>query len=71
MQQPVITIRDATVEDLPRIFAIYNEEVEHGIATFDVEPRRVGRDDDWQTGRAPYHPVVVAVDANGRVAGWA
>jgi phosphinothricin acetyltransferase len=71
MQQPAITIRDATVEDLPQVFAIYNEEVESGIATFDVEPRRVGRDDEWLTGRAPYHPVVVAEDPGGRVVGWA
>ena len=66
-----ITIRDATIDDLPRIFAIYNREVEHGIATFDVEPRRAGADDGWLTERAAYHPVLVADDAAGAVVGWA
>ena len=65
-----IEIRDATVDDLPRIFAIYNEEVVHGIATFDVEPRVTGVDDRWLTDRDPVHPVLVAV-AEGRVCGWA
>jgi phosphinothricin acetyltransferase len=64
------TLRDATPADLPRIFAIYNHEVEHGIATFDVEPRRTGEDDGWLTDRASFHPVVVA-EADGQVAGWA
>lgn len=41
-----------------------------GIATFDIEPRQAGRDDGWLTGRAPYHPVTVAV-ADGEIAGWA
>ena len=66
-----ITIRDATVADLPRIFEIYNHEVEHGTSTFDVEPRRAGADDGWLTDRATYHPVLVATDAAGAVAGWA
>ncbi len=41
-----------------------------GIATFDIEPRRPGRDDGWLTGRAPYHPITVAVDDENPV-GWA
>jgi L-amino acid N-acyltransferase YncA len=66
-----IEIRDATKEDLPRIFEIYNREVEQGISTFDVEPRRAGADDGWLTDRADYHPVLVAIDDSGSVAGWA
>jgi len=64
-------IRLATRDDLPRIFAIYNREVETGIATFDIEAREPGRDDGWLTDRAPYHPVTVAVDGAGEIAGWA
>ena len=56
-----IDIRPAVLDDLPRIFAIYNREVEGGVATFDIEPREPGRDDGWLTDRAPYHPVTVAV----------
>lgn len=64
-----IEIRDATASDLPRIFAIYNAEVEHGISTFDVEPRLAGIDDGWLTKRERFHPVLVALGA-GEVAGW-
>lgn len=66
-----VEIRDATPEDLGAIFAIYNEEVLHGTSTFDTEPRVVGRDDAWLTGRdRDRHPVLVAT-VGGEVAGWA
>ena len=65
-----IHTRPALLADLPRIFAIYNREVEGGVATFDIESREPGRDDEWLTARAPYHPVTVAV-AEGKVVGWA
>ena len=71
MARREITIRDATAADLPRIFAIYNREVEHGIATFDVEPRHVGTDEAWLSERPPFHPVLVAIDGGDEVAGWA
>src|SRR5215218_10232948 len=68
-QQP--TIRDARVGDLEAIFDIYNHEVLHGTATFDTEPRVVGRDDGWLTERdANRHPVIIA-EVDNRVAGWA
>jgi len=66
-----IELRLADRGDLPRIFAIYNREVETGIATFDIDTREPGRDDGWLTDRAPYHPVTVAVDGAGAIAGWA
>jgi len=71
LDEAAIEIRDATVADLPRIFAIYNREVEEGIATFDVEPRIAGVDDAWLGGRDVQHPVLVAVDDTGDVIGWA
>ncbi len=64
-------LRDATIADLPRIFAIYNREVEHGIATFDVEPQIAGVDDRWLTEREPHHPVLVAAGPGGEALGWA
>lgn len=70
MDRPQIAIRDAATTDLPAIFAIYNDEVEHGIATFDVEPKRVGADDAWLTDRPPFHPVLVAVSESVEVVGW-
>lgn len=64
-------MRDARLEDLDAIFEIYNDEVLNGIATFDTEPRVVGRDDGWLTDRdTGRHPAVVATVAD-RVAGWA
>ena len=70
MGEREITIRDAVPADLPRIFAIYNEEIEHGIATFEVEPKDVERDRDWLTDRGELYPVIVAV-AGDEVVGWA
>ena len=66
-----VEIRDATPEDLSRVFEIYNREVEGGISTFDVEPRRVGDHAGWLTDRPDYHPVLVATDEDGAVLGWA
>lgn len=71
MHDDAFEIRDAAVADLPGIFAIYNREVEEGIATFDVEPRVTGVDDAWLTARATEHPVLVAADGDGAVTGWA
>jgi len=63
-------VRDAGLADLPAIFAIYNEQVLHGTATFDTEPRVAGRDDHWLTARdLTRHPVLVA-ERDGAVAGW-
>ena len=65
------SVRDGRLEDLEAIFEIYNHEVLHGVATFDTEPRVIGRDDGWLTGRdTDRHPVVVAV-VDERVVGWA
>lgn len=65
-----ITTRDATPADLPRIFEIYNDEIEHGIATFEVEPKTVDGDRAWLTDRGGLYPVIVATDATD-VFGWA
>ena len=57
--------------DLPGVFAIYNEHVLHGIATFETEPYEPGRDDGWLTARDPsLYPVLVA-EEDGELAGWA
>jgi phosphinothricin acetyltransferase len=70
MPDAPLEIRDATRADLPRIFAIYNAEVEHGIATFDVVPKDPEGDLTWLTERDEIHPVIVA-EADGEVVGWA
>jgi phosphinothricin acetyltransferase len=69
-EQVSLAVRDAAPADLDAIFAIYNEEVLHGTATFDTEPRVRGIDNGWLTDRDPArHPVLVAEDA-GVLAGW-
>lgn len=62
-------IRAAQVEDLGRIFEIYNREVESEVSTFDTVPRRLDRDEGWLTAREDRYPVVVALAAEELV-GW-
>ena len=33
-----VTIRKSVESDLPALLDIYNHEVEHGVATFDLKP---------------------------------
>ena len=40
-----MTIRPARESDLPELLAIYNYEVEHGVATLDLNPRTT---DEWK-----------------------
>lgn len=64
-------IRDAAAGDLDGIFAIYDEQVLRGTATFETQPRSAAERREWfeQYDRARY-PVVVAAEG-GAVAGWA
>ena len=70
-------IRPATVADLPGIFAIYDEEVRHGTATFDTEPKTPDERLAWfrDDGKGRY-PILVAelpstaADAAPTIAGW-
>lgn len=63
-------IRDAAESDLAAIFAIYNDEVERGISTFDTEPLSRDRDGDWLSARPDRYPVLVAADHADRIVGW-
>jgi L-amino acid N-acyltransferase YncA len=65
-----ITIRDATEKDVPAIADIYNYEVLHGTATFDLEPKSVEDRLDWlQHTQKPPHCVLVVADGVA-VVGW-
>lgn len=67
-----LTIRTATRADLPGIFAIYDHEVLHGTATAQTIPFTLGERDAWFDRHTPdLHPLVVATDSHGSVAGWA
>lgn len=64
-------LRDATEHDLPGIFAIYDEQVLHGTATFDTVPKRERERLDWfQSQPEGRYPILVAEDAGG-IVGWA
>jgi L-amino acid N-acyltransferase YncA len=62
-----VSIRPAVEEDLPALLAIYNYEVEHGTATYDLAPATLEERRAWMaahdTGDAALtgtHPLVVA-----------
>jgi L-amino acid N-acyltransferase YncA len=64
-------IRDATPADVPAILEIYNEQVLHGTATFDTEPKTAADHDAWFTRHdRERYPILVAEEA-GAVVGWA
>jgi phosphinothricin acetyltransferase len=67
---PPFRLRDATREDLAGIFAIYDEAVLHGTATFETEPRSpAGRLEWFEAHPREVYPVLVAEEA-GAVVGW-
>ena len=64
-------IRDATTDDLPGIFAIYDEQVLHGTATFDTVPKTLPERIEWfNANPGGRYPILVAQE-NGEIAGWA
>lgn len=71
MTAPRITLRPATEADLPGVFAIYDDEVLHGTATFDTQPKTPAERLEWfRSDGGGRYPILVA-DVDGRVAGWA
>lgn len=74
-----VSIRPAVEEDLPALLAIYNYEVEHGTATYDLVPATLEERRAWMaahdTGEAALtgtHPLVVAeVDGASEPVGYA
>lgn len=63
-------IRHATVADAAAIADIHNQGIAARSATFDTEPR-VAADVAAKLAAQGRHPVLVAVDGDGRVLGWA
>ncbi len=63
-------IRDATHEDAAAIARIYNQGIEERSATLETQLRTAQERGDWLTSRGSRHPVLVAVESSGAVAGW-
>ena len=58
MNHPII--RPALETDLPRLLEIYNEEVEHGTATFDTKPLSLEERLVWfKAHNKDNHPLIV------------
>lgn len=67
-----ITIRTARLDDAEAIRRIYNHEVEHTTATFDLVPRSLAAQEDWLTARTGAFAAIVATDdPGGPVVGFA
>lgn len=68
--QPIL-IRAAALSDLPALTAIYNDEVEHGTATFDTTSLTIDERRAWfDAHNRDNHPLLVAERA-GVVLGYA
>jgi phosphinothricin acetyltransferase len=65
----MITIRDATENDLPEILEIYNEVILHTTAVYDYEPHTLEMRHQWfKTKQEQGFPVFVATE-NGNLVG--
>jgi L-amino acid N-acyltransferase YncA len=66
----MISIRDASIEDLPGITAIYNEAILETVATFDTAPKTNDEQERWFMEHGKANPIVVA-EESGIIVGWA
>lgn len=61
-------IRLCTEADIDAVNAIYNYEIEHGVATFDTVIRSKDKAITWfNSHNSSNHPIFVAVDDNDKV----
>ncbi len=71
MKMELVKIRRAVQDDLEALLAIYNYEVENGVATLDLQPKTL---EEWQrwfdSHNVDNHPLLTA-EIGGRVAGYA
>jgi phosphinothricin acetyltransferase len=64
-----LSLRLADVSDAEAIRAIYNHEVLHTFATFDLVPRTLAEQEQWIAHRSGAFAAIVAVD-DGQVVGF-
>jgi len=63
-------IRDATIEDLPAIVAIYNSTVPTRMVTADTEPVSVASRQGWFADHSPGHRPLWVGEQDGEIVGW-
>lgn len=66
-----MTIRPAREQDLPALLEIYNYEVEHGVATFDLNPRTLAEWKDWFNEHQTDTHFILVGEENGALTGYA
>ncbi|MFB6469589.1 GNAT family N-acetyltransferase [Cytobacillus sp. Hz8] len=65
----MVTIREATIEDLPGMLEIYNDAIIHLTATFDLEEQTLEQRKVWFEEHGGMHPLIVA-EINQEIAGY-
>ena len=66
-----MTIRPARERDIPELLAIYNYEVEHGVATLDLNPRTLDEWKEWFSAHQTDSHFILAGEENGAAIGYA
>jgi len=66
----MLTIRQATLNDLDAITEIYNDAILKTVATFDTEPKTLEEQKSWFASHGPKYPILVA-EQDGTIVGWA
>ena len=66
-----MTIRPAREQDLPTLLEIYNYEVEHGVATLDLNPRTLAEWKDWFNKHQTDTHFILVGEENGALTGYA
>lgn len=70
VQPQNLTIRVATIDDLPQIVDIYNQSVTTKQATADLTPVTVADRQAWFDAHTGKRPLVVAQNAENQLLGW-
>ncbi|WP_455660601.1 N-acetyltransferase family protein [Pradoshia sp.] len=68
--KPNITIRDAAIEDLPRIVDIYNSTIEGRMVTADLHPVTVESRVDWFRDHHPSTRPLWVMTEEEKIIGW-
>ena len=66
-----LVIQLITKNDISACLAIYNYEVEHGVATLDLEPRTLEEWREWYNAHSDEHHPIIVGTINDVVVGYA
>ncbi len=66
-----MTIREALRQDLPELLEIYNYEVAHGTATFDLNPKTIEERTLWYEQHTTGKYCLLTAEEDGRAVGYA